>query len=187
MIIPGRTFAQSNEVGIVDTSKSSDIVVKDSLSTDSGRVDYELPYPGMLPDNPFYFLKMLRDKIVKSLINDPFERAKFDILTSQKRMFAGKLLLGKKKEVLAIETIEKSNNYLDDTLNDTKEAKLTDTKGVDIQPFYEHFKTVVRKHIEIMADLKKDISKKNAKRFEIQQKRIEEVEKNVELLIKEEQ
>ena len=34
---------------------------------------YNLPYPGLLPDNRFYLLKMIRDRVVGMLIADPIK------------------------------------------------------------------------------------------------------------------
>ncbi|PIZ98613.1 MAG: hypothetical protein COX78_02915, partial [Candidatus Levybacteria bacterium CG_4_10_14_0_2_um_filter_35_8] len=58
--------------------------------------NYELPYPGLLPDHPLYFLKMTRDKIIGFFISDPIKKAEFDILQSDKRLSAGVYLLNKK-------------------------------------------------------------------------------------------
>ena len=40
-------------------------------------VKYELPYPGILPDNPLYFLKQIRDWIMERLITDPLKKIEF--------------------------------------------------------------------------------------------------------------
>ena len=52
-------------------------------------INYPLAYPGILPDNPLYPLKMLRDRIVFFLINDPFKKAEFNLLQADKRLGAG--------------------------------------------------------------------------------------------------
>ena len=31
-------------------------------ATDSAKINYDLPFPGILPDNPLYKLKILRDR-----------------------------------------------------------------------------------------------------------------------------
>ena len=175
--------AQIYEEGIIETTPGATEIIIENDATDSGKIEYELPYPGMLPDNPFYPLKMLRDKIVKTLISDSFKKAQFNLLTGQKRLFAGKLLIEKKKQDLAMETIEKSGHYLDDALKDIKQAQKDNPKNVDIKPFLEHFKTVAGKHQEIIKDLKPEINKRNAVRFEKQEKRIADILKNVEFLI----
>lgn len=176
--------AQVYDDGVVEVSTVEPNLMMENESTLSAKVEYELPFPGMLPDNPFYSVKMLRDKIVKSLISDPFKKAQFNLLTSQKRMFAGRLLLEKKKTALALDTIEKSNNYLDDAIHDIKQAKSENSRNTDIKPFLEHFKTVTLKYGEIMKDMKNKIDSKNSKRFEIQVERVKGFQKTVEALIK---
>ena len=39
------------------------------------RVDYELPYPGLLPDSPLYFLKISRDRLIEFMIGDPIKKS----------------------------------------------------------------------------------------------------------------
>ena len=72
---------------------------------------YQFPWPGMLPDNPFYKLKVLRNKIVSRLIISPEKRVEFDLLMADKTLYAGKLLLDKGKPALAAETALKGENY----------------------------------------------------------------------------
>ena len=55
-------------------------------------VDYQLPYPGMLPDNPLYFLKVFRDNLTSFFINKPLDKAHFDLLQSDKDVEASYLL-----------------------------------------------------------------------------------------------
>jgi len=90
-------------------------------------VTYEMPYPGILPDNPFYPLKTLRDKVVGFLITDPGKKATFDLLQADKRFQAGVMLYekDKKKKELAFSTISKAHNYLDLAIDKAREAKAT--------------------------------------------------------------
>lgn len=44
------------------------------ISTKSASVDYKLTWPGILPDQPLYKLKVLRDKIISKLIFDPIKK-----------------------------------------------------------------------------------------------------------------
>ena len=46
--------------------------------------DYTMPFPGMLPDNPLYFLKTGRDQLIGLLITDLSKKASFDLLQSEK-------------------------------------------------------------------------------------------------------
>lgn len=173
-----RIFAQFYEDGVIEVSTDESSLVMES-STISGKVNYELPYPGMLPDNPFYFLKMARDRIIKTLISDPFKKAQFNLLTGQKRMYAGKLLVEKKKHDLALETIEKSNNYLVEAIKDIEEAKKANPKNIEIDPFLHNFETVTLKHTEILKEIKPKVGKENVEKVEWQEKRLQEIQINV--------
>lgn len=60
---------------------------------DSGSTDYFLPYPGILPNHPLYFLKDIRDRIIEMLIADPERKAEFYLLQSDKWLSAGVALI----------------------------------------------------------------------------------------------
>ena len=71
VLVPNGAISRAQEVVTeTDTPVGVDTNATESSIIISQRVNYELPYPGMLPDNPFYFLKVLRDGIVKLLINE---------------------------------------------------------------------------------------------------------------------
>jgi len=162
------------EVVETDTPVGIDTIASESATTQSARVDYELPYPGMLPDHPLYILKVIRDGIVKLLINDPMKRARFSLLSAEKRMYAGKMLVEKKKDALAIETIGKGNNYLNEALEAIEVVKKQTPKHTDIRPFLLQFKSATEKHLEIANDIAPFIDSNVAGQFEVESKRIEE-------------
>src|SRR3989344_5053703 len=75
-------------------------------------VDYNLAYPGMLPDSPLYKLKVVRDKITEKLINDPAKKIEFYLLQTDKQILATSMLVDKNAINLAKETALKGeNNY----------------------------------------------------------------------------
>ena len=88
-------------------------------------IEYTMAYPGLLPDSPFYFLKMARDRVVSFLISDPLKRAEFDLLQADKRILGGVYLLNKNQEKanLALSTISKGQQYLKKALSDDEDAK----------------------------------------------------------------
>ena len=47
-------------------------------------IEYVLPYPGILPTHPLYFLKIVRDRIIELLISDRVNKAEFYILQADK-------------------------------------------------------------------------------------------------------
>lgn len=168
------TFAQIEEGSIISIPPPA----SDSAKALPQAVNYELPYPGMLPDNPFYFIKIARDAIVKSLISDPYKKAQFSLLTSQKRMYAGKLLFKKGKSQLALDTISKSNNYLDEALLSIKEVKSVNTKHPDVNLFLEQFNIVTLKHGEVLSEIKPSINREYKERFSWEEKRLLDSRKN---------
>src|SRR3972149_3039694 len=73
--------------------------------------EYPLPYPGILPDHPLYFLKTARDWLLDRLIADPGRKAEFYILQADKRLQMGALLIEKDKAQLGETTISKGEKY----------------------------------------------------------------------------
>lgn len=73
--------------------------------------EYALPYPGLLPDSPFYVLKNLRDQIFTWAIQDPGQKAFYLLLLSDKRLAAGEVLVNTGKTSLGTTTIIKSQEY----------------------------------------------------------------------------
>lgn len=75
--------------------------------------EYLLPFPGILPDHPLYFLKQVRDGIMDRLIVDPLRKAEFLILQADKRLNMGNTLIVQKKEKLAEVTVSKGEKYME--------------------------------------------------------------------------
>lgn len=140
------------------------------------KIAYDLPFPGLLPGNPLYSIKVFRDKLVSTLINDPFKKAEFDLLASDKRTNAGVFLFNQKKEDLAIDTISKGNNYFDDAIGSIEKAK---SGGVEVKPLLEKMKLSIRKHQEVLAPYEKKISKGKRAGLGEEVKRMRNFEKSV--------
>lgn len=84
---------------------------------------YTLPYPGILPDHPAYFLKAARDKVTEFAIRDNTEKAKHYLMLSDKRAAMAMMLAKKGKNELAITTFSKGEKYslkIPDLLKETK-------------------------------------------------------------------
>lgn len=185
-ITPFIAFSSSHAQDIVtetDTPVGVDLEATKSSFT-STRVNYELPYPGILPDNPFYFLKVLRDGLVKLLINDEMTMARFSLENAEKRLYAGKLLADKNKDELAVVTIGKSNNYIDDAMKAVLAAKKQNPKNPDIKPFLEQCKSAIAKHREILGDLRNSLDKEFMGYLEAEDERLVNTQKSVESLLR---
>lgn len=72
---------------------------------------YQLAYPGILPDSPLYFLKVLRDRIVAMLITSPQKKVDFYLLQTDKGIAMLPLLVDKNEVSLAKTTALKAENY----------------------------------------------------------------------------
>lgn len=117
--------------------------------------DYALPYPGILPDHPLYSIKMFRDKIISFFINTPQKKAEFRLLMADKRVNSGLYLVNREKMDLAITTISKGQNYLDQALTviETEKSTLTDGKSL-----LERLVKATAKHEEVINTILKKAS-----------------------------
>jgi hypothetical protein len=80
-------------------------------SVSAQRIEYILPYPGILPDHPLYFLKSLRDRILNIAISNPIKKTEFYLLMADKRLAMGELLMEQGKQEIAYSTITKAEKY----------------------------------------------------------------------------
>lgn len=97
------------------------------INYEDQKVVYDLPYPGILPDNPLYFLKAIRDKAIDILTRDQIQKARLYLLFSDKRVNMSILLSKKGKQKLATTTLSKAEKYFEPIPNLLKQSK---TQGV---------------------------------------------------------
>jgi hypothetical protein len=77
----------------------------------NNKVVYDLPYPGMLSDNPVYFVKIIRDRITEFLTRDNLKKAQLYLLYSDKRVAMSLSLAKKGKNNQAISAYSKAEKY----------------------------------------------------------------------------
>ncbi len=119
------------------------------------KVAYELPYPGILPDHPLYFLKAARDRITDWLTRDSFKKAQLYLLYSDKRIAMVQPLVKKGKTTLAISTFSKGEKYFLKIPKILIEAK---KQGSSPPPgFVEKLKLANSKHKEVAESLLKEL------------------------------
>lgn len=117
----------------------------------SPKVEYFLPYPGILPDHPLYFLKVLRDKIVGFLIKDPIKKIEFNLLMSDKRLNMGIFLMEKGRPALAETTVSKGEKYFLKVVEGIKKAG---EQGREVrQELLDKIKKASLKHEEVILEL----------------------------------
>lgn len=75
-------------------------------------IEYALPYPGILPDHPLYFLKVVRDRLLLFFTQDGIKKIHLNLLFADKRLGAGQALFEQGNIELAIDTITKGEKYL---------------------------------------------------------------------------
>lgn len=112
---------------------------------------YPLPYPGLLPDHPLYFLKMIRDRIRLWLTRDALARAGLMLHYADKRMAASLVLAEKGKVGLAASTATKAQMYVERALG---EAEIGERAGKDTSGFWEKVRLASRKHEQVLAGVR---------------------------------
>ncbi len=140
------------------------------------KVNYELPYPGLLPDSPLYFLRIIRDKAISFLIADPLKKAEFDLLQADKRLNAGIYLFNKGKVSMSLSTISKAENYFEEALTKRREAA---KQGMDTEDIERRLMQAVAKHREELGKIIKRVNKNFKGNFEKEYKRVIDFEKGL--------
>jgi hypothetical protein len=124
-------------------------------STSSEKVIYNLPYPGILPDHPFYLAKILRDRTTEFLTRDNLKKAHLYLLYSDKRVAMAMALTKEGKNALAIETFSKAEKYSLQIPPLVAEAK---KQGVSPPSnLIDTLKLSNAKHQELLDNLMKDL------------------------------
>lgn len=118
----------------------------------SATIQYDLAFPGMLPDHPLYKLKVLRDKISLAFISDPQKKADLYLKQTDKGILAAAMLVDKNKIDLAQETALKAEHNF--TLLTQQLWNLPKKPG---EAFFEKLKTAATKHQEVLTSLAKRV------------------------------
>lgn len=117
----------------------------------SPKIEYTLPYPGILPDHPLYFLKVFRDRILGFFIKDPVKRIEFNLLMSDKRLNMGIFLMEKGKPALAETTVSKGEKYFLQAVEGIGKAE---EQGREVsQDLLNKLKTANLRHEEVILEL----------------------------------
>lgn len=148
-----------------------------TMTAEMKKIDYNLAYPGILPDHPLYFIKALRDRVVSSLITDPLKKSEFSLLQADKRLGAGASLVDKNKDELAVTTISKGANYFDSAVSNIRAAH---QQKSDIKPLLERLLASSQKHTVVLEDLEKKIDKRYQKGIQHEKERILQYKKDIE-------
>lgn len=148
-----------------------------AVVTDEQKVKYNLPYPGILPDNPLYFVKSTRDKILEFITRDNIKKARLYLLFSDKKMSMALALEKKGKEKLAVQTVTQGEKEFAKLANILKSAK--DQGSTPEGEFIMNIKLSNEKHSEIIQTLMKDVSTTESPNLNVVLKENEKIKKEM--------
>ncbi len=111
------------------------------------KVEYYLPYPGILPDSPLYKIKAIRDRVQLVLTFDEVQKAERELLYADKRVGAAWALADGGKADLAVSTATKAEKYLESAVNRVKKLS---SSGRDVKSIMMTLEKAVAKHREIL-------------------------------------
>jgi hypothetical protein len=110
-------------------------------------VNYYLPYPGILPDHPLYWLKMVRDRIMLWTTRDPLQQYQRLLHYSDKRIGAAKALIEGGQPELGVTTATKAEKYLEQAVSQYKKL---DAAGKINPETKERLERATEKHQELV-------------------------------------
>ncbi|MBI4009156.1 hypothetical protein HY357_02900 [Candidatus Roizmanbacteria bacterium] len=87
------------------------IVSSQQVSLNQDKVEYNLPYPGILPDHPLFFLKEIRDKFLEMTTRDTIKKAELYLLFSDKRVAMAMSLAKTGKDKLIVAAFLQAEQY----------------------------------------------------------------------------
>ncbi|HEX8931966.1 MAG TPA: DUF5667 domain-containing protein [Patescibacteria group bacterium] len=144
-------------------------------------VQYTLPYPGILPGNPLYFFKIMRDKIVYFLISNPLKKAEFDLLQADKDLSATiSLFQQKRNDPVVFQTLHESEEHFQKSIVKAQEA---DKQGLDMSDLVARLKIANLKYQEVVANFIKDTQGDEQKAFTLEAEKLKKQNQTVEKLL----
>jgi hypothetical protein len=106
--------------------------------------EVKLPYPGILPGHPFYFLKHFKEKLVISLVRNPFDRS-LVLLFYAKKQLATARDLGKLQKIDRVDgVLAQARDYFKESLGlEVKSREELSRVRLEQLSFMENYKNVV--------------------------------------------
>ena len=119
------------------------VLSEKTVDTKPLTVDYLLAYPGKIhPDNPLWYLKVIRDKMWHILTFNQDKKAELNLLFADKRLNSARELFNKNKPDLGFSTLTKSSKYLEKAI----------PKVTDDAVYLNKLATAALKHREVIED-----------------------------------
>lgn len=170
-------FSLSARLNIV---RAADTVPLSSGVAAEEKIEYTLPYPGILPDHPLYSIKRFRDYVLELVIADPVRKAEFYILQGDKRLQMGIMLHANKKDVLAETTISKGEKYLGKAIDMLVSYKKN--SGTIPEYIVEKIQKSLQKHGEEITVLLQNVSEAQKRGLTESLQYIQSLQKEIEKL-----
>lgn len=148
------------KIGLAVTKETSKGKVMPA--TIEAKVDYDLPFPGILADHPLYQIKMLRDRIWGFLVRDPLKKSKWSLLMADKRILAAQQLAQKGKYELALTTAGKAEKYLEQAVELAYQAV---EMGKGERDFFNRLVKSSLKHEEVLQEITSQVPQEWQKDF----------------------
>ncbi len=124
-------------------------------------IDYSIPFPGkVLPDNPLWSVKVVRDWAWYRFTGDPIKKAELALLFADKRLMSSKLLFENKKPDIAVSTLTKGEKYLEIALEQEEVAR---KQGKDTSEFLTRLASASLRHRQIIEEELMPMSPEDAK------------------------
>jgi hypothetical protein len=153
----------------ISGARAQEAASPSATATESSKITYELPYPGLLPDHKLYFIKAARDKIVSFFISDPIKKAEYDLLQADKRIAASQMLVQKGKIDLAQSTFSKAENYFELAL---AQVDLANRQGTHIGVMAKRLLEANLKHTQVLEAIQSGLSEENKAKFVVERERL---------------
>lgn len=135
------------------------MMMEEEGSADAGTSEYPLPYPGILPDHPLYFLKRLRDRVLDALITDPIRKSEFYLLQGDKRLQMGLFLVERGKTELAATTVLEGERFMEQAV--TMLASVSDQGEEQVRGLADTMKAATGKHVEVLESMLASVQQKD--------------------------
>lgn len=153
------------------------LINSQTITITQERVVYELPYPGILPDHPLYFLKTWRDKGLEITTRDDVNKAELYIHLSDKYINTGSYIMKKGKTSQGKEMVKMAEVYAQKIPSILKRLK---TQGSGpTQQLVDKVRQSNVKHREVIQQMMKQISQGDQKGLEEALKINEKVKKEL--------
>ncbi len=94
----------------------------------TGSAQYDLPYPGVLPDSPLWPVKDLRDRLIGLFIFDPVAKGHYEVRLADKKLAMAQVLINSGQKELGEKALTWAADGYNRAVDKVEEAKLKKLK-----------------------------------------------------------